>query len=51
MKKLNGDPDFNISDYMTIDKDGDIDLKDYQEGEPLTITQLRYAEKIVGCLT
>ena len=30
---------------MTIDKDGDIDLKDYQEGEPLTITQLRYAEK------
>lgn len=45
MKKLNGDPDFNISDYMTIDKDGDIDLKDYQEGEPLTITQLRYAEK------
>lgn len=51
MKKLNGDPDFNISDYTTIDKDGDIDLKDYQEGEPLTITQLRYAEKIVGCLT
>lgn len=45
MKKLNGDPDFNISDYMTIDKDGDIDLKDYQEGEPLTITQLRYAER------
>lgn len=45
MKKLNGDPGFNISDYMTIDKDGDIDLKDYQEGEPLTITQLRYAEK------
>lgn len=45
MKKLNGDPDFNISDYMTIDKDGDIDLKDYQEGEPLTITQLRYAKK------
>lgn len=45
MKKLNGDPDFNISDYMTIDKDGDIDLKDYQEGEPLTITQLRYADK------
>lgn len=45
MKKLNGDPDFNISNYMTIDKDGDIDLKDYQEGEPLTITQLRYAEK------
>lgn len=50
MKKLNGDPDFNISDYMTIDKDGDIDLKDYQKGEPLTITQLRYAEKTVGCL-
>lgn len=48
MKKLNGDPDFNISDYMTIDKDGDIDLKDYQEGEPLTITQLRYAEKNSG---
>nr|UWF93174.1 MAG: hypothetical protein [Bacteriophage sp.] len=45
MKKLNGDPDFNISDYTTIDKDGDIDLKDYQEGEPLTITQLRYAER------
>lgn len=45
MKKLNGDPGFNISDYMTIDKDGDIDLKDYREGEPLTITQLRYAEK------
>ena len=45
MKKLNGDPDFNISDYMTIDKDGDIDLKDYQEGEPLTITQLRYAKR------
>lgn len=45
MKKLNGDPDFNISDYMTVDKDGDIDLKDYQEGEPLTITQLRCAEK------
>lgn len=45
MKKLNGDPNFNISDYITIDKDGDIDLKDYQEGEPLTITQLRYAKK------
>lgn len=44
MKKLNGDPDFNISDYVTIDKDGDIDIKDYVEGEPLTITQLRYVE-------
>lgn len=45
MKKLNGDPDFNITDYLTIDDDGEIDFKDPVEGEPLTITQLRYISK------
>lgn len=41
MKKLNGDPDFNIADYLVIDENGEIDIKDPEEGEPVTITQLR----------
>lgn len=42
MKKVNGDPDFNISDYLEIGEGGNVKLKDYKQGEPLTITQLRY---------
>lgn len=42
MKKVNGDSDFNISDYLEIGEGGNVKLKDYKQGEPLTITQLRY---------
>lgn len=48
MKELNGDKDFNISDYITIDKNGNAKIKEYKEGEPVTITQLRYMSDNIG---
>lgn len=44
MKSLLGDPDYNISDYVTVNKNGDIDIKEYAEGEPRSISYLRYLE-------
>lgn len=45
MKKVNGDPDFDLYDYLEVKENGYVKLKDYKEGEPLTISQLRYLDK------
>lgn len=42
MKKINGDPNFNILDYVEIKKGGYVGLKEKTGDEPITISQLRY---------